>query len=104
MSEYTEPLSGPERLKLIDEYVACFVDEGHAVLTMDGFEDAILGVVERFGMEPVVAYDRKKVLRIMIDRDGMTEEEAEEFYYHNQLGAWMGSGTPAFITRVEDMS
>jgi len=32
-----------------------------------------------------------------MDRDGMTWEEAEEFYCLNISGAWMGSGTPCFM-------
>ena len=29
--------------------------------------------------------------------DGMSEEEAYEYYNFNMLGAWVGDGTPAFI-------
>jgi hypothetical protein len=32
--------------------------------------------------------------------DGMTYEEAEEFYEFNTLGSWVGDGTPAFLSRV----
>jgi len=27
----------------------------------------------------------------------LTKEEAEEFHEFNQIGAWMGDGTPAFV-------
>jgi hypothetical protein len=30
--------------------------------------------------------------------DGMEEEEAIEFFYFNQAGAWVGETTPCFIT------
>jgi hypothetical protein len=30
--------------------------------------------------------------------DGMTEEEAEEYFNFNQLGAWIGENTPCFLT------
>ena len=30
--------------------------------------------------------------------DGMSIEEAEEFFEYNQLGAWVGETTPVFIT------
>lgn len=29
--------------------------------------------------------------------DGMTEDEAEEFHEFNQIGAWVGERTPAFL-------
>jgi hypothetical protein len=31
----------------------------------------------------------------------MNEEEAEEFFYFNQLGAWMGNLTPCFVTLID---
>jgi hypothetical protein len=69
------------------------------LLVMDGFDDCILGVVERFGQPPIVGYDKEKVLsRLMAD--DMTHEEALEFFEFNQIGAWVGDATPCFITVV----
>jgi hypothetical protein len=67
----------------------------------DGFDDAIVGVVERFGQEAVVLYDRTKYLDILM-RGGMTEEEAGEWFSFNVIGAWVGDLTPAFATLLED--
>lgn len=67
-------------------------------LLADGFEDALIGYVERFGMEPVALYDRSKCIAILMKRDKMTEESAEEFFQFNVIGAGMGEGTPAFAT------
>ena len=47
-------------------------------------------------MNPVVLYNKNKCIDIMIKRDGMTEEEAIEFYYYNIVGAHMGDYTPCF--------
>ena len=66
------------------------------VLIADGFDKAIMGIVERFGMNPVVLYNKKKCINIMIKRDGMTESEAIDFYYYNIVGAHMGDYTPCF--------
>jgi hypothetical protein len=66
------------------------------VLIADGFDKAIMGIVERFGMNPVVLYNKNKCINIMIKRDGMTEEEAIDFYYYNIVGAHMGDYTPCF--------
>ena len=44
------------------------------LLFADGFDEAIIGVAERIGMEPVVAYDTNKIIEIL-SRE-MTEDEA----------------------------
>jgi len=72
---------------------------GDDILLMDGFDDCVVGVVEQFGRPPIVCYDRDKLIRLMVD-DGMTEEEAEEFFEFNQLGAWAGERTPCFLTNL----
>ena len=74
-----------------------FINEGYPdVLIADGFDKAIMGIVERSGMNPVVLYNKNKCIDIMIKRDGMTEEEAIEFYYYNIVGSHMGDYTPCF--------
>jgi hypothetical protein len=67
-------------------------------LICDGFDDAIIGMAERINLGPVVAYSVDKIINIMIERDGMTYEEAMEYYDYNILGSWMGDNTPIFIT------
>lgn len=69
------------------------------MLKMDGYDDCIIGICERYGMTPVIAYDRVKVLQKLIN-GGMNESEAHEFFEYNQIGAWMGNGTPVFVTRM----
>lgn len=59
------------------------------------FDEAIIGVAHRFGMDPVVAYDRTIVIDILARL--MTREEAEEFFEFNTVGAWMGDLTPIFV-------
>lgn len=66
-------------------------------LTMDGFDDCVAGIVQQFGRPTIVCYDKKKVIA-KLQQDGMNEEEAEEFWSFNQIGAWMGDSTPCFIT------
>ena len=74
-----------------------FINEGYPdVLIADGFDKAIMGIVERSGMNPVVLYNKNKCIDIMIKRDKMTEEEAIEFYYYNIVGSHMGDYTPCF--------
>ena len=65
-------------------------------LYADGFEDAIIGVGRQFNTE-VVIYDEDKCLEILVLRDQMTPEEAEEFFEFNVVGAYVGDHTPIFV-------
>ena len=67
-------------------------------LTADGFEDAFLGICEQFGRPPVAAYDYDACIKLLVDRDGMSQEGAVEFLDFNVIGAWMGESTPVFVT------
>jgi len=66
-------------------------------LFMDGFDDCVLGACEQFGRPVVVAYDLEKIIQKLM-QDGASREDAEEFWSFNQLGAWLGEGTPVFVT------
>lgn len=79
-----------EKLEHIHEY-----EEG--ALLADGFEDAIIGVIYPPGGESVIAYDTYKCIQILIDRDGMSEEEALEYFQFNVAGAYVGERTPVFV-------
>ena len=67
------------------------------LLLADGLEDAFLGIAMRFGQTgPISAYDYEKCLEILM-KDGMTRDEAIEYFEFNIIGAWVGDGTPIFI-------
>jgi hypothetical protein len=68
------------------------------LIKMDGYDDCIVGVVERFGQDSYFIYDRELVLE-KLQQDGMSYEEALEYYEYNQLGAYVGERTPAFLIR-----
>jgi len=67
-------------------------------LICDGFDDAIIGLAERINLGPVVAYSVEKILEILMNRDGMTYEEAIEYFDYNIMGSWLGEYTPIYIT------
>jgi len=49
------------------------------LLIPTGMQGALVGVIERFGMNPVALISKSKVIEHYVS-DGMTPEEAEEFY------------------------
>ena len=77
--------------------------EANEALLADGFEDAFIGYIERFSSGPIALYDRGKCIKILMERDGMTWEGADEFFGFNVLGAWAGDGTPAFATLLTEV-
>jgi hypothetical protein len=48
-----------------------------------------------------ICYDEDKVIEILMERDGMTYEEAVEYFEFNIAGAWVGESTPFFMQRME---
>ena len=68
-------------------------------LTMDGYDDCVVGVLERFNMEPIVLYDKAKVIHKLMDEGCDDYEDALEYYEYNQLGGWHGDKTPGFLVR-----
>ncbi|WP_339863188.1 hypothetical protein [Thalassospira alkalitolerans] len=71
-------------------------------LVMDGFDDCVAGVLERFGMDRIVIYDKAKVIEKLIENGCDDYEGANEFYEFNQLGGWHGDKTPGFLIQVSD--
>jgi len=71
--------------------------EDNEILLADGFEDAYMGLARQFTKTPLALYDRNKCIRILVDRDGMSEDEAEEYFQFNVEGSWVGDNTPLFF-------
>ena len=75
------------------EYIGQHNDEA---LLADGFEDALMGVGVIFNRS-LATYDIRKCIDILIKRDGMTEEEAVEYFEFNVTGSYVGENTPIFV-------
>jgi hypothetical protein len=73
------------------------IENNDELLFADGFEDAIMGTVTGACRTPVVCYDLQKCIDILVKRDGMDEEEAEEYISFNVTGAYVGELTPLFV-------
>lgn len=69
------------------------------LLFADGYDDAIVGIAERDG-EILVVYDLRKILRQLRVRDGMSRDEAQEFFEFNIAGSWVGERTPVWLDRT----
>ena len=67
------------------------------MMTADGFDEAIIGSITSYGRGETVLYSTQKILEVMMERDGMTEEDAIEFFNYNIIGSYNGNGMPAFL-------
>jgi len=65
------------------------------LLYAEGFDDAILGIGQKFNDYSVV-YDYNKCIEIL-EKQGMTYEEAIEYFDFNVTGAYVGKNTPIFV-------
>jgi len=63
----------------------------------DGFEECLVGVCYQFGRPTVAAYDYDLCIKTLMERDGMSQEDAIEFFDFNTLGLSVGENTPVFI-------
>ena len=74
-----------------------FEEMGETVLFMDGFDEAFIGWSQRMN-EPILAvYSWDLMVKVCVERDGMTDEEAEDYISFNCLGAWVGEQTPIIV-------
>ena len=80
------------KIKEINEYAEEVEEE---IIIYDEFEDAIIGLADRFGMDTSVAYDYDKVIKILME--DMSYEEEVEYFDFNVIGGWVGDSTPVFI-------
>tara|TARA_R110002020_G_scaffold7161_3_gene30309 strand:+ start:4126 stop:4386 length:261 start_codon:yes stop_codon:yes gene_type:complete len=85
------------KLSKRDKVVELVGLSGQNALFADGYDDAIIGV--ELDYEPRVVYDQNKIIDILM-ADGMTDEEAQEFFDFNIAGSYVGQQTPIYVQKV----
>lgn len=60
----------------------------------EGFDEALIGYAERCGLT-VTLYDASKCICILED-NGLSYEEANDYFNYNMMGAYVGGSTPMF--------
>ena len=94
MSEATKKSIHPKR-QAIDEYFHNMAE--CEAIVFDGLDPAILGIAEQHaGVGPLVAYSMRKIIKCY-EADGMTHEEAVEFFGFNCQCLSVGEGTPIIV-------
>ncbi len=70
-------------------------DDEPDILFADGYDKAIAGVVWD-GERTRVVYETEEILKILME-DGMSYDEASEYFDFNVAGAYMGVYTPLYL-------
>ena len=72
------------------------------IILFDGYDEALIGYVERFNEAghhiTVALYDRERCIELLVERHGVTFDEALEHFSYNTLGCYAGATNPAFAT------
>ena len=66
------------------------------LMIIDGYPEACLGYVDNAGTSALV-YSRSSIRKYLMERDGMSEGEADEFIDFNISGAYVGKHTPLIL-------
>ena len=78
------------------DIIDLYGDDEPEIMFADGYDKAIAGTVWD-GERTRVVYKTEKILKILMDRDGMPYDEASEFFDFNVAGAHMGVYTPLYL-------
>ena len=65
------------------------------------FIGCAVGVISGAGLSDRLCYDYDKCVQVFVERDGMSLEDAEEYFQFNVLGAYVGDRTPVFLWNRE---
>jgi hypothetical protein len=71
------------------------------MLIADGFDKALIGV-GRQCMTDIAVYDYDKCVDILIERDGMSYDEAVDYMEFNVVGSYVGQQTPIFLQHTDE--
>ena len=85
--------------------IEVLTNENPDAIIYDGMDDALIGVFRgmengmagSYAEDAIAVYSYVKYIEIYIERDGMSEEEAVEFFDYNVAGMHLGSMQPIII-------
>ena len=102
LSEFKYSEEANEKAKQdIQDYCLNYFDE--SVILADGFELAFLGCGYSYSGAYAI-YNFSTCLEILMQRDGMTYDEAEEFFEYNVIGSYVGDRMPVFLLMMKEVT
>lgn len=82
-----------------EEIIETLSESNPEAVIFDGLNAALVGIAES---RYVAVYSVRKIIKILMERDKMSEEEAWEFAEFNIMGLHAGDGTPVIVDLFED--
>lgn len=79
------------------DYIKEMEEMGDSAIIIDGYDDCIVGIGTAFGRGYFFIYSEPLIIQKLIKEDGMSIEEAIEFYEYNILGSYIGEEMPVFV-------
>ena len=100
LSEFKYSEEANEKAKQdIQDYCQMYDD---SVILADGFELAFLGFGYSF-VGTYAIYNMTNCVKILMQRDEMTYDEAGEFLEFNVLGSFVGDRMPVFLNPMKEL-
>jgi hypothetical protein len=81
---------------VIDELIEMYGEEAETMVLADGLDKAFVGVAFAFGDKIRAVYDIDKVIE-ELQEQGMSHEDAQEYFDYNIAGSYVGDQTPIFM-------
>ena len=79
-------------------YIEMVKEVNPDAIVLEGLDEALVGVGSAFDLDaPRLVYSISTIINILTERDGMSEEEAAEFFDYNIKGGYFGTHTPLFL-------
>ena len=73
--------------------------ENNECVLATGYDNALIGISQ--GANPVAIYDAELCIKCLMEEEGMTEEDAVDFFYYSTVGSYVGDKTPLYIRLYE---
>ena len=81
------------RAKRLAELKETIAEHNPEAMFADGYDNAIMG----YSSDMRVIYSADQIVETLVERDGMTPDEAVEFFDFNIAGAYVGEYTPIYM-------
>jgi len=85
----------------VNDLLEALAEENPEAIFFTGLEEAIVGVARQWSKKPLVVYGAERIIRVFMEREGMSREDAEEWFSFNVQCLWAGEGTPLILETVD---
>ena len=82
-----------DKINRIEELKQTIADHNPEAMFADGFDHAIMG----YSSDCKVIYSVDQIMETLVERDGMTPDEAIDFFNFNIECAYVGEHTPIYM-------